>query len=862
MFNSIKSFFKDFFQAEDEASAPTPEELSKAFKVRYHHFRLLLNANQKALETMSELEQAMRGFEPFGMGFVRAGCTAISTSVYQIIKNLDALAPDQYTILYSRFKDIQNKINPHVFPVEEPVAGPMVLGFGEMGIKCSPACAEIVGAKMANLGEVASMGLDVPDGFVVTASGYARFLEHAQVREEIFRRMQAAGATELDELYALSSDLQKLIIDSGLPPDLESEIYSHFDLMAEKHGPDTRVAIRSSALCEDLAGVSFAGQFDSELNVSRENIIQVFKEIVASKYSPQAMAYRLSRGVREKDVAMCVGFMIMVDAVAGGVMYTGNPMDRADNAIAVNSVWGLPKAIVDGSAPSDFLRISRDSLEIIEKNIAHKPEKFVCNPEEGVGRVAVDPDLAGEPSVTGEQCRKLAEIALNLEDHYGGPQDIEWAVGQGGEIYILQTRPLEVHEKSAAVKPDVPPEMVLISGSVGASGGTATGVVYVVRRNADILSFPDGGILAVEQALPRWAALANRASGVVARRGSVAGHLATVCREFGVPSVFGVGDGFDLLENGRTVTVDGDLGAVYKGEVGFRPDARPKNIMRGSGVLLALKNAGEHIFPLNLMDPESPEFRAKNCATMHDITRFCHEQAVREMFRFGSANKFPKHSSKQLVVEVPMQFWIINLDDGFVSEVKGDYVGLPQIASIPMLALWKGMVAVPWEGPAINAGGFMSVLMESTMNPSLDPTLYSNFSVKNYFMLSKNFATLQSKFGYHFCSAEALVSERDIQNYASFRFKGGAADISRRRARVKFIGEVMQEFGFGIKISEDSLAARVEGLHQNEMEEKLRIVGYLITHTRQVDMIMADADAVASLRAKMLKDIGMIIAAK
>jgi pyruvate,water dikinase len=175
-----------------------------------------------------------------------------------------------------------------------------------------------------------------------------------------------------------------------------------------------------------------------------------------------------------------------------------------------------------------------------------------------------------------------------------------------------------------------------------------------------------------------------------------------------------------------------------------------------------------------------------------------------------------------------------------------------------MLALWEGMEAVPWEGPpAVNTQGFLSVMFEATMNPDLSPTRRSRFSQKNYFMISKNYCSLQSRFGFHFCGVEALVTERVAENYASFQFKGGAANLERRIMRTRFVGDILEEFDFRVRLREDNLNARVEGFDQESMLYRLKILGYLISHTRQLDMIMADKDEVTRRRNKFFRDFEM-----
>jgi len=849
---------KKIFIKKPKLRAADVEQLRIAFKDRYHSFKLLLNANNKALEIMADMERALQGRQPFGMTFVRASCTAVSVNVFNMIKNIEKLAQDKYGELNARFNDIQQKIDGLLSQKKSVKDERLVIPLGAVNREMS----DLVGNKMANLGEIKTkLQIRIPMGFVITSAAYERFIKENDLQAEIDRRFQSADVDNIEKLFTLSSEIQQLIIKSRIPDDLIDAIKKVYTKLESEAKGKVSLALRSSALGEDTQESSFAGLYRSELNVSFDSISHAYKEVLASKYSLQAVTYRLNRGFKDEDISMCVGCMRMVDAVAGGVIYTRNPVDMADDSIFIHSAWGLPKSVVDGSGACDLFVVSRKlPREIVRKEVNAKELKFICLPEEGVCRMELTGDKRDLASIEDERILDLAELSAKIESYYDMPQDIEWAVAEDGAIYILQCRPLKQREmlKTDFPEPGEEHDAIIARGGITASPGAASGEVYLVEKGIDMLQFPQGAVLVTRQALPIWASLLNRSAAVITEQGGFAGHLASVAREFGVPALFGVPDIVNRLNQGEIVTVDADALAVYKGKIEalLVKSETKKNLMAGSPVYETLKQVSSFIIPLNLLDPDAPNFRPVNCKTFHDITRFIHEKSVYEMFNFGKEHHFSEKSSKQLFYKVPMQWWILNLDDGFKKEVDGKYVKLENIASIPMLAFWRGFSAVPWDGPpAIDGKGLVSVIFQSTANKNLTPGLRSTYAARNYFMISKNYCSLSSRLGYHFSILEALVSERSMENYISFQFKGGAADYQRRLRRVYFIGDILQNQGFRVDIREDNLIARVEGHEMDYMKKHIEILGYLTLHTRQLDMIMTNDVALNHYRSKINQDI-------
>jgi len=869
MLKKLAAFSKKFFFFHQEEHDPAleaeeVEALRLTFKSRYHSFKLLLAANNRILEGMADIERALLGNESFSMSFVQTHCTGISVNVFRMINDMENIAPGKYTTLKDSFVAIQKRIDALLGAKKQISDRRLVIPLSALNSDMI----DLVGGKMANLGDVKNkLQMHVPDGFAITAAAHEMFMQADGLQREIDRLFQVAGSDEDRNLDLVSSQIRQLIMSADVPEPIYLAVVEAYTRMKEANADqEIRMAVRSSAFGEDAENSSFAGQYRSELNVGFSQFFYYYKQVMASKYSVQAITYKLSRGFRDEDIAMCVGCLAMVDAIAGGVIYTRNPLDSKDDAIYINSTWGLPKSVVDGNDLCDLFVVSRDdALTIQRREVQKKGYQVVCFEGEGCIRTETDDYLANRPSLTDSQIRELADHAIRIEQYYETPQDIEWAIDIEGKVFILQSRPLQQME---AVLPG--PELdlkrfessLVVEGGINASPGVACGKVYKVAKKVDILQFPEGAVLVVEQALPTWAPLVARAAAVVSEQGGFAGHLANVAREFGIPAVFGVSGAMGRLRNGDAVTVAADLGRVYLGNIGpllewTRPE--PK-LMLGSPVYESLKEVSRHILPLHLLDPESRDFTPQNCQTFHDITRFIHEKSVMEMFSFGKDHSFSERSSKQLHYRVPMNWWILNLDDGFTHEIHGKYVKLEDIASIPMLAFWEGFAAIPWDGPpAMDGKGMTSIMFRSTMNTALVPGIKSKYADRNYFMISKNFCTLSSRLGYHFSTMEAMVSERSAENYLGFKFKGGAADFERCLGRVQFIKEILERYGFRATINADNVDARTEGQDMEYMIGRLKILGYLTLHTRQLDMIMGNSALVTYYMNKLTKDIDSLL---
>jgi pyruvate,water dikinase len=296
----------------------------------------------------------------------------------------------------------------------------------------------VAGGKGANLGELTRAGIPVPPGFVVTTQAYIEFLEENALAAQIARRLNGIEPADTQSLSAASAEIQSMITAPPVSQDTNVEIRDSYDRLGG--GP---VAVRSSATAEDLATASFAGQQATILNVvGADAVVDAVRRCWASLFEPQAIAYRARNGVDHESVAIAVPVQSMVQASCSGVIFTVNPVTGSPDEIVVEAVYGLGEALVSGVVTPDMYVVDKVTRTIVERAPAEQDQELTPAPGgSGTEWRPVSPDLRHSPKLTDEEVAALAKLAVRIQDHYGSPQDIEWAM-KDGETYILQSRPI------------------------------------------------------------------------------------------------------------------------------------------------------------------------------------------------------------------------------------------------------------------------------------------------------------------------------------------------------------------------------------------------------------------------------------
>ncbi|BCU71199.1 pyruvate, water dikinase [Stygiolobus caldivivus] len=428
----------------------------------------------------------------------------------------------------------------------------------------------LAGGKGANLGELIAFGIRVPPGFVITSNAYKYFIEYNKLKEKIKNVLE----TEPDEEKA-SEKIKSLILSATVPKDLEETIYGNYDSLSKLVGKEVLVAVRSSATAEDIAEASFAGQQDTYLNVSRAELLDAVKRVWASLYTARAISYRKAKGIDQLNIAMAVVVQKMVNSRSAGVMFTLHPSTGDRNYIVIESSWGLGESVVGGRVTPDEVIIEKSSLKIVERRLSHKTTKIVYDQSSRQNKtIHLSGEEADTMSLNDDEAIELAKLALKIEEHYGRPMDIEWAIDADlkfpDNVFIVQARP-ETYwsnkgKEEQKEKKGSSTGKILTKG-IPASPGIVVGKARVLLDLKDAKNFQQGEILVTKMTDPDWVPVMKIASAIVTDEGGRTSHAAIVSRELGIPAVVGTGNATKVIQDGQEITVDATRGVIYEGKV-------------------------------------------------------------------------------------------------------------------------------------------------------------------------------------------------------------------------------------------------------------------------------------------------------
>jgi pyruvate,water dikinase len=686
------------------------------------------------------------------------------------------------------------------------------------------------GGKAAALGEIKNrLSLPVPEGYVLTAEAYRQFCG-MPLWQELRDATRNVDLNDLQRLEAISTQLAEQVRTLPISRALEVAITERARTL--QHA-STGLAVRSSAVGEG-GQRTFAGQFISVLNIPVDGTVEAYRE--------RALFYRLSAGLPEVDNPMAVLCLQLVRAHASGIMYTRDPKDPKSEALWITSTLGLGLDIASGRAPADLFVLSRKrSHPVLEQSIVRKEERITLREGGGLLSQTVSHEEADRPSLTPQQLQSLAEWGIQIENHFGCPQDVEWALDEQGQLWIVQSRPLALADSASVRTKARGREAPILSGGRSVYPGRVSGPAHLVSDSHALGTTPQGAILFLRKASPEIVEVFPRIAGLVAEWGNLTGHAAALLREFKIPSVFQLAGAFERVRSGDPISLDAVQPRLYAGS--FWPGRSPELPVPERFREATSDPINHRLLTLHLLDPTAFNFRPSGCISAHDVLRFCHEKAIQAMFALND-NEVERgaQSTKRLLTPAPINLDVVDLGGGLaLADPTAEEVRVAEITSRPFQALWRGVThpGVSWirQMPA-SLGDLASVMTTSFAS---SPGATRALGERSYLLVADEYMNLNSRLAYHFTLVDACVSETPSNNYISFRFAGGGAARQRRNLRACFIEACLGHYGYLVDRRGDLVNAWFKKAPAADMEFHLDILGRLMACTSQLDMYMTSS---------------------
>ncbi|MEY3760312.1 MAG: phosphoenolpyruvate synthase (Pyruvate, water dikinase) synthase, partial [Pseudomonadota bacterium] len=465
--------------------------------------------------------------------------------------------------------------------------------FNELTINDVP----LVGGKNASLGEMyrelTPQGIQIPNGFAVTAEAYRYLLEQAGAWQLLHQALDDLNPEDVGDLARRALKAREIIYAAPFPADLEDQILKAYAKLHQQYGDTMSVAVRSSATAEDLPTASFAGQQDTFLNIRGElALLEACKRCFASLFTDRAIHYRVDQGFDHFKLALSIGIMKMVrsDLNASGVMFSLDTESGFSDVVFITGAYGLGENVVQGAVDPDEFYVHKPTFEqghraVLKRTLGSKKIKMIYSDgrtRESTRNIVTSATERNHFCLTDQDVLTLADYAIKIEKHYSAkagqakPMDMEWAKdGLDGILYIVQARPETVVSQLSGMvleqyvlKSQATP--IVTGHSVGSK--IATGNARIIENVGQLGSFKAGEVLVADITTPDWEPVMKIASAIVTNRGGRTCHAAIISRELGVPAVVGCDNATTTLKNNSPVTVscaEGDNGKVYDGILDF-----------------------------------------------------------------------------------------------------------------------------------------------------------------------------------------------------------------------------------------------------------------------------------------------------
>jgi len=554
--------------------------------------------------------------------------------------------------------------------------------------------------------------INVPNGFALTSEAYWRFLEFNKLDEKLKKVFEKFNPKSIRSLQEAGKTARNLILKAEFPEYLKEEIFKAYKILSQKYGgKNTSVAVRSSGVAEDAPTMSFAGMFETFLNVSgEENLLKAIKKCLASSFGDRVISYREEKGISQLKVALSVGIqkMIRSDLASSGVIFTMDTETGFENVVLINSIYGIGEMIVKGKITADEFYVFKPTLmqgykSIILKNLGRKTKKYIYNKIGGLKEAAVSLKDKEKFSLIDDEILTLARWACEIEKHYECHQDIEWAKdGKTGDLFIVQSRPETVfasQKNSTYEEYKIKTNKSPILTGIAVGNKVGQGKVRIIQNVSKIGEFKKGEVLVTRMTDPDWLPVIRIAAAIVTDEGSRVCHAAIVSRELGIPCIVGTLKGTEILKFGKEITVDcasGAKGRIFEGKIPFEikkydlgklPKLKTKVMVNIGTPEIAFKTS---FLPVDGVGLAREEFIIAEKIKIHPLALYHYKELQIPNSKFQIQNKFQITNSKiQKIINKINEITIEHKDkrEFFVKELAE---GIGQIAA----AFWPREVIV------------------------------------------------------------------------------------------------------------------------------------------------------------------------
>lgn len=785
-----------------------------AFRFEYDSLRSLLTHNIQALTLMGDLEADLNHMRYFDMR-VKAPVMQLIDKTLMMAQELNLMTKDRHSDLYPvlcRIKTesralLKKTAHTPLHPVAVSLDSDISLDSRIAGENASVLC-----------GLKSCFGDAVPAGFILTTAGYNMLLEHNRLTSRISLLMKDITPDTGDETFESTTAVIRQWIKTAEVPERIQSAISEF---SQKIDPDGTMGwIVGPSPVHNGTTRSVQGYHRSETPVNRHSLIRAWLDVIADRFTRDAVTYRINSGLRDVHDPMAVLLMPRVPFVVRGSVQTTDLSSTHDNIIV--NIFRSPAGPLTGETPvieQHYISSSRFSDHAAEDKTVNIP-------------------VAGEAPLD-----DIGQRAWTARNALGHDLEIEWGVDETGCVHFLHGRRLKRPPSEEASVKRRRNAGELAAGGVTVFPGRAEGGVFYLRCREDLKLIRRGAVVVVDSPEEYLVPVLPRIAALIAVKGNITSPVAALIRELSLPAIFNMEGAAERVAGKRYVSVNTAKRIVYEGS--RWPGIRERVLSRTSGRCDA---GGKHplhslLFPLNLNTPDSPDFRAGLCESVHDALWFMHEMSVRTLFKFGDQQKRNwKKRTCLLTSSIPVKFQLIDLDGSTVPpETKK--ISPEAVNSGPFSAMWQGISDKRLFWPdrwAREMVGLPSQFREAVLDNAKGPRKPSDM---NYVITARDYVNLNARISYHYAMVDAIVSSGSENNYVHFRFRGNGGSEEKTRRCAAFLETVLHESGFGTDRHGNTVNAWYRYYPREDSEKALTLIGRLMVCSRELDAVLrTDSD--------------------